>query len=88
MKTRPFAATAGLVAVVLLNAVAVHASDTGPRRQRGEQATDRSNTPLAASSIPDAVLLAAAVAARKDSDPELNGAIRDFRPAPTSSERR
>lgn len=88
MKTRPFAATAGLVAVVLLNAVAVHAADTGPRRQSGDRAADRSNAPLAASSIPDAVLLAAAVAARKDSDPELNGAIRDLRPAPASAERR
>ncbi|RVU43376.1 hypothetical protein [Rubrivivax rivuli] len=77
MKTRPFVATIGAVALSLLSAVEAHASETGARSQSKARPAERSNTRLAATGIPDAVLLAAATAARKDSDPELNGSIQE-----------
>lgn len=86
MKIRPLAATVGVVALTALSAVT--AQGTEPRlRGQTTVAAKRPSVPNPAGAA-SASLLAAAVAARKDSDPELNGAIQDLRPAAGVAARR
>lgn len=79
MKIRPLAATVGVVTLTALSAATAQGAEP---RLRGQTtvAAKRPSVPSPAGAA-SAGLQAAAVAARKDSDPALNGAIQDIRPA-------
>jgi len=78
MKTDTLAATAGIVALAVLSAVTAHGAETRLRSQAKAPSPTKAHAPSAATGLPDAGhLAAAALAARKDTDPTLNGSVQE-----------
>ena len=78
MKTRTFAANAGIVALAVLSAVTAHGAENRLHSQAKAPLPTKVHAPSPATSVLDAGhLAAAALAARKDTDPLLNGSVQE-----------
>ncbi len=78
MKTRTFAANAGIVALAVLSAVTAHGAENRLRSQTKAPSPAKVHAPPPATGASDVGHLAAAAqAARKDTDPTLNGSVQE-----------
>lgn len=90
MKIRSLAVTVAAVTLIVQGLGTAHGVEAGPRDPAKASAAQvvtkgRQRAPTSAATSDPGLLAAAAQAARRDSDPELNGAIRDPRPNATAT---